>query len=85
MEIFLKAGLPILITGIVFIIRLEGKIKILVNELKLLSAEYKSMVGEYKKLNELYVEMRMQVQSNTQKVGEIEVLKAALKIATSDS
>jgi len=80
MEIFLKNALPILIAGVVFVIRLEGKFKMLSQQITILTGEYKSMLSEYRKLNELFLEMREQVNTNTAAVRELQLLKAALVV-----
>ena len=68
----------------VFVLRLESKLKALTREVETLSGEYKSMISEYRKLNELYLEMRTQVNANTKGLDELQLLKAAWIAAKTD-
>jgi len=71
-----------LVVVVVYLIRQEGNIKVLSNEVMLLRKEYQSMIAEYRKLNELYMDMRTQVNSNTKSLDELQLLRAAWITAT---
>ena len=74
-DLIWKIAIPI-IAAVVFLIRLEGRLKALTRQVEGLIEEYKSMIAEYKKLNELYMDIRTQVNINTK---DIEALQKSIR------
>jgi len=78
-DLILKIAMPIvaaIVASVIFLIRLEGRLKALTRQVEGLIEEYKSMMSEYKKLNELYMDIRTQVNMNTK---DIETLQKSIR------
>jgi len=79
LDIIWKIVVPVIaavVSAVVFLIRLEGRLKALTRQVEGLIEEYRSMIAEYKKLNELYMDIRTQVNINTK---DIEALQKSIR------